>query len=105
MMTLPVRGRADGSSSRMSALAARPGGCSLRATYWGGRTRTSNFPVNSRAVCQLTYTPKERRGQANKHDRLVLLMNIDAAKTYDLPELLALLEASSMPVAGIEHHL
>src|SRR5712691_2091270 len=24
---------------------------------WGGRTRTSNFPVNSRAVCQLTYTP------------------------------------------------
>src|SRR5882762_932246 len=26
---------------------------------WGGRTRTSNFPVNSRAVCQLTYTPKE----------------------------------------------
>src|SRR3989449_6560604 len=25
---------------------------------WGGRTRTSNFPVNSRAVCQLTYTPE-----------------------------------------------
>ena len=25
---------------------------------WGGRTRTSNFPVNSRAVCQLTYTPR-----------------------------------------------
>src|SRR3989441_9111666 len=83
----------------------RPGGCSLRASYWGGRTRTSNFPVNSRAVCQLTYTPKERRGQANKHDRLVLSMNIDAAKTSDLPELLALLKASSLPVAGIEQHL
>ncbi len=24
---------------------------------WGGRTRTSNFPVNSRALCQLSYTP------------------------------------------------
>lgn len=28
-----------------------------RNSNWGGRTRTSNFPVNSRAVCQLTYTP------------------------------------------------
>src|SRR5213596_551180 len=28
-----------------------------RLQNWGGRTRTSNFPVNSRAVCQLTYTP------------------------------------------------
>ena len=25
---------------------------------WGGRTRTSNFLINSQAVCQLTYTPK-----------------------------------------------
>src|SRR2546428_8516158 len=25
---------------------------------WGGRTRTSNFPVNSRACCQLTYNPE-----------------------------------------------
>ena len=24
---------------------------------WGGWIRTTNFPVNSRAVCQLTYTP------------------------------------------------
>ena len=24
---------------------------------WGGRTRTSNFLINSQAVCQLTYTP------------------------------------------------
>ena len=29
----------------------------LTLSSWGGRTRTSNFPVNSRAVCQLTYTP------------------------------------------------
>ncbi len=26
---------------------------------WGGRTRTSNFRINSAAVCQLTYTPVE----------------------------------------------
>ena len=31
---------------------------SLNLQNWGGRTRTSNFPVNSRAVCQLTYTPR-----------------------------------------------
>src|SRR6266571_5887874 len=31
--------------------------CELALADWGGRTRTSNFPVNSRAVCQLTYTP------------------------------------------------
>ena len=28
------------------------------ADHWGGRTRTCNFPVNSRTVCQLTYTPR-----------------------------------------------
>ena len=28
-----------------------------RAFNWGGRTRTSNFLINSQAVCQLTYTP------------------------------------------------
>ena len=28
-----------------------------RLPYWGGWTRTTNFPINSRAVCQLTYTP------------------------------------------------
>ncbi len=32
---------------------------------WGGRTRTSNFPVNSRAVCQLTYTPLTREIKQN----------------------------------------
>ena len=26
--------------------------------YWGGWGRTSNLPVNSRALCQLSYTPK-----------------------------------------------
>src|SRR5437867_5375821 len=41
------------------------GGCS-RTTNWGGRTRTSNFPVNSRAVCQLTYTPREQLQDAKK---------------------------------------
>src|SRR2546426_4923080 len=32
----------------------------IEPASWGGRTRTSNFPVNSRAVCQLTYTPLHR---------------------------------------------
>jgi hypothetical protein len=27
--------------------------------HWGGRVRTCNFPGNSRAVCQLTYTPSK----------------------------------------------
>ena len=31
---------------------------------WGGRTRTCNFPINSRAVCQLTYTPSVKLGRA-----------------------------------------
>src|SRR6266704_5695967 len=38
----------------------------LNLQNWGGRTRTSNFPVNSRAVCQLTYTPKEQLQDAKK---------------------------------------
>ena len=28
--------------------------------HWGGRTRTSNFLINSQAVCQLTYTPSTK---------------------------------------------
>ena len=28
-----------------------------RQLYWGGWGRTSNLPVNSRALCQLSYTP------------------------------------------------
>ncbi len=40
---------------------------------WGGRTRTSNFPVNSRAVCQLTYTPKEQLQEAGRPSCRTLL--------------------------------
>src|SRR5579884_3325720 len=36
---------------------------------WGGRTRTSNFPVNSRAVCQLTYTPPLPKKPARPRNR------------------------------------
>ena len=35
-----------------------PGNCA-GASNWGGRIRTCNFPSNSRAVCQLTYTPSQ----------------------------------------------
>src|SRR6266853_1056225 len=50
-------------AARIAAATRSSGRRSLRARRaglvenWGGRTRTSNFPVNSRAVCQLTYTP------------------------------------------------
>src|SRR5207253_4621023 len=37
---------------------------------WGGRTRTSNFPVNSRAVCQLTYTPLHRNHPSHRQQPL-----------------------------------
>src|SRR5262245_1452100 len=37
-------------------ICAQTGGC--EALHWGGWTRTTNFPVNSRTVCQLTYTPR-----------------------------------------------
>ena len=30
--------------------------------YWGGWGRTSNLPVNSRALCQLSYTPRWESG-------------------------------------------
>ena len=72
---------------------------------WGGRTRTSNFPVNSRAVCQLTYTPKGVEGKQRKHDNFRLSMNIHAASSTDLSEILALLKRSDLPVAGIERHV
>ncbi len=29
----------------------------LRSGNWGGRIRTCNLPVNSRALCRLSYTP------------------------------------------------
>jgi hypothetical protein len=31
--------------------------CAITSNYWGGRTRTYNFPGNSRMFCQLNYTP------------------------------------------------
>jgi hypothetical protein len=34
---------------------------SSTSVYWGGRTRTSNFLINSQAVCQLTYTPSKQK--------------------------------------------
>ena len=39
--------------------------------HWGGRTRTCNFPVNSRAVCQLTYTPSTHDTPGAQHGRRV----------------------------------
>jgi molybdenum cofactor cytidylyltransferase len=47
-------------------------------SYWGGWGRTSNLPVNSRALCQLSYTPRwncgivtllapGKRGKARTH--------------------------------------
>src|SRR5438128_5731197 len=87
---------------------------SLNLQNWGGRTRTSNFPVNSRAVCQLTYTPlcdaEKPRGldaeeSQTKHDRFAVSMNIQAAKTTDLPDILTLLKTAALPVAGIENHI
>src|SRR5436309_1796315 len=91
------------------------GGCS-RTTNWGGRTRTSNFPVNSRAVCQLTYTPREQlqdakkpscRTQGKRSYFIIRAMAIALATVTDsdLPEILTLLEASRLPVAGIREHL
>ena len=32
-------------------------------SYWGGRGRTSNLPGNSRALCQLSYTPSTKNGR------------------------------------------
>jgi hypothetical protein len=32
-----------------------------RPHSWGGWTRTTNFLINSQAVCQLTYAPREKR--------------------------------------------
>jgi hypothetical protein len=34
-------------------------------TSWGGWTRTTNFLINSQAVCQLTYAPNDHRTQSN----------------------------------------
>jgi hypothetical protein len=50
MPTSLIGSRTAGSSVRNDAAAAP-------VVHWGGRTRTSNFLINSQAVCQLTYTP------------------------------------------------
>jgi molybdenum cofactor cytidylyltransferase len=39
-------------------LAAASGACHIQD--WGGWGRTSNLPVNSRALCRLSYTPKTK---------------------------------------------
>jgi hypothetical protein len=41
------------------APAAKPGLASGRGVNWGGWGRTSNLPVNSRALCRLSYTPRK----------------------------------------------
>jgi amino-acid N-acetyltransferase len=52
-------------------------------------------------------TPRRRgvEGKQSKHDRFRLSMNIHAATPTDLPEILALLRSSDLPVAGIERHI
>ena len=40
-----------------------------------------------------------------KHDRFAVSMNIQVAKTTDLPNILTLLKAAALPVAGIENHI
>ena len=40
---------------------AQPEQCRAnRLADWGGWTRTTNFLINSQAVCQLTYSPSVR---------------------------------------------
>ena len=51
--------RAIGSENTLTTAVGGPN--AGREIDWGGWTRTTNFPVNSRAVCQLTYTPKARQ--------------------------------------------
>src|SRR5258707_13316887 len=40
-----------------------------------------------------------------KHDRLGVSMNIVTATPSDLPDIVALLKAAALPVAGIERHV
>jgi amino-acid N-acetyltransferase len=53
----------------------------------------------------LTYTPNSVEGKQSKHDNFRLSMNIHAATSTDLSEILALLKSSALPVAGIERHV
>src|SRR5687768_8624922 len=38
------------------------------SSHWGGWGRTSNLPVNSRALCQLSYTPRWNRRTVTLHE-------------------------------------
>lgn len=42
------------------------GGRGTEDWHWGGRLRTCNLPVNSRALCQLSYTPRIDSVTSNK---------------------------------------
>src|SRR5438094_97937 len=53
-----------------------------RSSSWGGRTRTSNFPVNSRAVCQLTYTPMLPSLPPHRERRICETHSLDAAARH-----------------------
>jgi amino-acid N-acetyltransferase len=46
-----------------------------------------------------------REEKQTKHDRFAVSMNVVAATPADLPDILALLKASALPVAGIEQHV
>jgi hypothetical protein len=57
---------------------------------WGGRTRTCNFPINSRAVCQLTYAPSIFADTTHKKARQIEIwraLQADFARAHepDLP--------------------
>ena len=39
-------------------------------SYWGGWGRTSNLPVNSRALCLLSYTPSSGDGHGGKGEKV-----------------------------------
>ena len=62
----------------------------------------------------MTYTPLTTKpgrnrsaaaGSITKHDRLPVSMNIHPATTADIPDILTLLKAAALPVAGIENHI
>jgi amino-acid N-acetyltransferase len=52
-------------------------------------------------------TPRCRDAEEkqSKHDRFALSMNIHAATTADVPDILTLLRASALPTAGIERYV
>src|SRR5919109_196087 len=54
-----MRGWSDGLNRTETAGTEKEGPKSL-LFHWGGWGRTSNLPVNSRALCRLSYTPRRR---------------------------------------------